>query len=208
MSWITSIVGSNNIVAFIKNLLCHLSGMSNSRYVYSIIVAGALCSLILIGLTTAYAQNDKFRAKLDGNNEVPPVDTPAEGVINFKTKDDMMTWKMNVTGITDATGAHIHQGMATENGEPIVDLLKSSKHSDAPAGLVLRGNITDSSLQGPMKGKTLEDLKTAMGNGNTYVNIHTADHPDGMIRGQVKIKGANETTTTGPMNMTDTTSTQ
>ena len=48
----------------------------------------------------------------------------------------------------------------------------------------MTGNVIDSSLQGPMEGKTLEDLKTAMGNGDTYVNVHTADHPDGMIRGQ------------------------
>ena len=46
-------------------------------------------------------------AKLDGNNEVPPVNTTSEGVINFKTKSGTMTWKMNVTGITDATGRRI-----------------------------------------------------------------------------------------------------
>lgn len=46
-----------------------------------------------------------------------------------------------------------------------------------------------------------------MGNGDTYVNVHTTDHPDGMIRGQVKIKGGNETSTAS-LNTTDTTSTQ
>jgi hypothetical protein len=162
---------------------------------YSVIVSAALFSLILLGATNTYAQNEKFRAKLDGNNEVPPVDTPAEGVINFKTKDDIMTWKMNVTGITDATALHIHQGMATENGEPIVDLMKSSKHSDRPTGMTMRGNFTDSDFQGSMTGKTLEDLKTEMGSGNTYVNVHTANHSDGMIRGQIMIKGTDDTTT-------------
>ena len=37
-----------------------------------------------------------------------------------------MTWKMNVTGITDATGAHIHQGKIGENGDIVVDLMKVS----------------------------------------------------------------------------------
>ena len=182
------------IVAFIKNIFC-LSGMAKNVYVYSVIISAALFSLILLGTTDTYAQNEKFRAKLDGNNEVPPVDTPAEGVINFKTKDDIMTWKMNVTGITDATALNIYQGMGTENGEPIVDLMKSSKHSDNPIGMTMRGNFTDSNLQGPMEGKSLEDLKAEMGTGNTYVNVHTTDHPDGMIRGQIKIKGTDDTTT-------------
>ncbi len=43
---------------------------------------------------------------------------------------------------------------------------------------------------------TVDDLKTAMGSGDTYVNFHTADHPDGIIRGQVKLKGSNATDST------------
>lgn len=59
-------------------------------------------------INQSYAQNEKYRAKLDGNNEVPAVNTTSEGVINFKTKNDMLTWKMNVTGTNDATGASIN----------------------------------------------------------------------------------------------------
>jgi len=59
--------------------------------------------------------------------------------------------------------------------------------------MVLRGNITDASLTGQMKGQTLADLKTAMTNGDTYVNVHTKDHPKGEIRGQIKLKGENAT---------------
>ena len=170
------------------------STMLYTKYMYLIAVASALTSLILVGATGAYAQNEKYRAKLDGNNEVPPVDTPAEGVINFKTKPDMLTWKMNVTGLSEATGLHIHEGSAGQNGDVIADLLKESKHSETPKGMIMRGNVTAASLQGSMQGKTLEDLKTAMGGGNTYVNLHTTDHPDGLIRGQLKQKGDNATT--------------
>lgn len=168
--------------------------MSYTKYMYLIVVASALTSLILVGATSAYAQNEKYRAKLDGKNEVPPVDTPAEGVINFKTKPDTLTWKMNVTDLSEATGLHIHQGSPGQNGDIIVDLLKESKHSETPKGMVMRGNVTAASLQGAMQGKTLEDLKTAMSGGETYVNLHTTDHPDGLIRGQLKQKGANTTT--------------
>ena len=192
---LNNLYACEDIEAFIKNIFCLFYNMAKNVYLYSVIISAALLSVILLGTTDTYAQNEKFRAKLDGNNEVPPVDTPAEGVVNFKTKDDIMTWKMNITGINDATALNIYQGMATENGEPIVDLMKTSKHSDSTTGMSMRGNFTDSDLQGAMDGKTLEDLKTEMGSGNTYVNVHTADHPDGMIRGQIKIKGIDDTTT-------------
>ena len=75
----------------------------------------------------------------------------------------------------------------------MVDLLKFSKHSATPKGMIMRGNVTDSSLTGPMAGQTLADLQTAIANGDTYVNLATSDHPDGEIRGQVKLKGSNTT---------------
>lgn len=88
---------------------------------------------------------------------------------------------------------HIHQGKIGENGEAVVDLLKSSKQKDRANGMIMRGNVTDSSLTGPMAGQTVADLKTAMGNGDTYVDIATASHPDGEIRGQINLKGGNAT---------------
>src|SRR6476619_5568817 len=120
--------------------------MSQIRTMYMIVLAVALASLVITTANSSYAQNEKYRAKLDGNNEVPAVNTTAEGVINFKTKNDMMTWKMNVTGTNDATGVNIHKGKAGENGEVVVDLMKVSKHSDNPKGMTMRGNVTDSSL--------------------------------------------------------------
>jgi hypothetical protein len=184
--------------------------MSRNAQIYSVIIAAAVISLMLIGITSTYAQNvqnGKFRAKLDANNEIPPVNSTAEGVINFKTKDDILTWKMNVSGITDATGLRIYQGMKTENGQAIVDLLKSSKHSDRVDGMQMRGNITESDFIGTMQGKTLEDLKTLLGSENTYVNVQTEDHPDGMIRGQVKLKGTDDSSTAS-MNMTSSSNAQ
>jgi hypothetical protein len=34
---------------------------------------------------------------------------------------------------------------------------------------------------GPMSGKQISDLMTAITNGETYVNIHTEKHPNGEI---------------------------
>ena len=159
--------------------------MSQIRTIYMIVLAVALGSLLITTATSSYAQNEKYRARLDGNNEVPAVKT-AEGIINFKTKNDMLTWKMNVTGANDPTGINIHKGKAGEKGEIVVDLMKVSKHSDNPKGMTMRGNVTESSLMGSMAGKTIADLKTAIANGDVYVNLKTQDHPDGLMRGQIK----------------------
>lgn len=181
--------------------------MSWTNKGYFVVVVAALVSLILVATATtqSYAQNEKYRAKLDGNNEVPAVNTTSEGVINFKTKNDMLTWKMNVTGTNDATGVNIHKGKAGENGEVVVDLMKVSKHSDNPKGMTMRGNVTDSSLTGSMAGQTIADLKTAMANGDTYVNLKTQDHPDGEIRGQIKLKGDNATSSANVTSSTNST---
>ena len=171
-----------------------------------IVLAVALTSLVVTTATSSYAQNEKYRAKLDGNNEVPPVNSTAEGVINFKTKNDMLTWKMNVTGTNDATGVNIHKGKGGGNGEIIVELMKVSKHSDNPKGMTMRGNVTDSSLTGSMAGQTIADVKTAMANGDTYINLKTQDHPDGLLRGQIKLKGDNATSSGNATSSTNSTS--
>jgi hypothetical protein len=62
--------------------------------------------------------------------------------------------------------------------------------------------INPSDFEGSLSGKTLTDLQSAMATEGTYVNILTSDHPDGEIRGQIKVSGS--TTKTG-MSSTNTT---
>ena len=62
--------------------------------------------------------------------------------------------------------------------------------------MIFRGNVTESGLKGPMQGKTIQDLVAAMDAGQIYVNVHTSEHPDGEIRGQI----INQEKTAGPTN--------
>ena len=130
------------------------------------------------------AQNQKFNAKLSGQQEVPPVQTTASGMAWFKPMQDKIWFKLNVTDMKGVTQAHIHTGKQGENGPILVTLYKS----DTPQpinGKLAYGNITANLLEGPMKGKQISDLATAMSNGSTYVNVHTEKHPNGEIRGQI-----------------------
>jgi hypothetical protein len=78
-------------------------------------------------------------------------------------------------------------GKMGANGDIIADLLNTptSKDKDTAYGMIIRGNISASSLKGPMQGKTLDDLATEIEKGDTYVNVHTTAHQNGEIRGQL-----------------------
>ena len=85
------------------------------------------------------------------------------------------------------TAAHIHSGKTGANGPILVTLFKTESPSSKPInGILASGNITNADLEGPMAGKTLIDLTKAMELGETYVNVHTEEHPNGEIRGQIK----------------------
>jgi len=165
--------------------------MSKNNNISSVLTITVLIAvtITMISATTfsnhiVLAQNQKFNAKLSGQQEVPPVQTTASGMAWFKPMQDKMWFKLNVTDMQGVTQAHIHTGKQGENGPILVTLYKS----DTPQpinGKLAYGNITANLLEGPMKGKQISDLATAMSNGSTYVNVHTEKHPNGEIRGQI-----------------------
>jgi len=174
--------------------------MEQNKTLHLAIIIGALISLVLVSTTYSnfvYAQN-KFRAKLDANNEVPPVDSTAEGVATFKVKDDAIKSKINITGITEVSVAQILMGKIGQNGDPIVDLLKTGEKTETTDGVAIKGNFTASDFEGSMQGKDLSALQSAMATNQTYVNIMTSDHPDGEASGHIYSKGS----TTGTQDTT------
>ena len=166
--------------------------MQHNKTLSLVIISGVLLTLLIASSTvssSAYAQN-KFRAKLDGNNEVPPVDSAAEGVATFKLKDDAIKSKINITGINDVSGAQIFIGKIGQNGDPIVDLIKTGEKTNAAGGVSIKGNFTASDLGGSLNGKDLSALQSAMAGNQTFVNIMTTEHPDGEITGHIYSKGS------------------
>ena len=181
--------------------------MINTRYLTLIVIGAALASLMVIGangLIDVNGQKEKYRAKLLGKNEVPKVNSTAKGSASFKSKKDILTWKINVTGLSNTTGAQLYLGNKSSKGDIIVDLMKSGNQSKTPLGFLMNGKISAADLKGPMQGKTVMDLKSAMNNSQTYVNILTSAHPDGEVRGPVKIILPKNQTITDVMNTTGT----
>jgi hypothetical protein len=172
--------------------------MLKNKMLAVVLISAMFLSLVFVSTINpqlTYAQDQKFKAQLSGDNEIPPVTTAADGKVKIKVKGDAIKSEINVTGISDVTGAHIYTGNKGGNGEPIVDLLKSGNKSNAEGRIIIQGEISPSDFEGSMTGKTLTDLQSAMATEGTYVNILTADHPDGEISGQIKVSGANATAT-------------
>jgi hypothetical protein len=125
----------------------------------------------LIATAPAVAEVVHFTAKLDGASETPPNDSKGvgEAQITLDTTAHKISWKVTYSGLTGpATMAHIHGPAAIGVAAPVVIPLPP------PLGSPIKGSadITDGQIG---------DLRANL----WYVNIHTAAHPAGEIRGQL-----------------------
>jgi CHRD domain len=153
---------------------------------------GALVIITIIGsvLGINYVQQqalgqEAFTAELSGEEELPPVNTDANGTITIQGSNQSLNYQLELSDMTNVTAAHIHFGNDDENGKIVVPLLQSN----SPSGLELEtlgGNFTAEAVQGPLTGLPLEQLIGFMGNGSTYVNVHSSEFPLGEIRGQIE----------------------
>ena len=122
-----------------------------------------------------FKETGTFKAELTGNDETPPGDTSASGNALFQLSSDgtKLTYWLNVKDLKGFTMAHIHQGKAGGNGEPVAELSMG------------KGTITSSDLKGPLEGKQISDLVKMIKSGEAYVNVHTQKNQMGELRGQV-----------------------
>jgi hypothetical protein len=127
----------------------------------------ALATAFLVA-GSAYAQD--VAVTLTGGEETPPVTTSATGQGKISvSKDHTVTGSIKTTGI-DGMMAHIHVGAPGQAGPPIVTLTKGADGSwTVPAGT-----------------KLTDDQFASFTSGKLYVNVHSADHRGGEIRGQLK----------------------
>lgn len=132
----------------------------------------AATAVLALSSMPALAETVNFAAELTGGSEVPAVDTAATGKLEatLDTESKVFTWNITYEGLSaEATAAHFH-GPAAEgaNAPPVVPI--------------------EGALASPIAGNaTLSDEQvTQLQAGEWYFNVHTAAHPDGEIRGQVK----------------------
>lgn len=132
---------------------------------------------------------DNYRAHLTGDEVVQPVETMATGQAIFRLSADgtELYYRLIVANITGVVQAHIHLAPAGVNG-PVVAWLFGPIEPGLGRynGVLAEGVITADDLVGPLNGNPLIELMTQIEDGNTYVNVHTADYLGGEIRGQIQ----------------------
>jgi CHRD domain len=146
--------------------------------------------------TSSSSSSDKiFSAKLTGDKEVPPVDTDATARIRLisNSQQDALDYRLSVSNLNGVvTGAHIHKGSASTNGPIVANLNIGGTFASASAGdggattsTSTGGTITSADLKGPLAGKQISDLIKLVDDGQAYANVHTRQHANGEIRGQL-----------------------
>ena len=130
----------------------------------------------------AFAQNNKLVANLLGSNEIPPITSTAAGMAEFTPTNNSISYRVIIESIDGVTSGHIHLGKPWENGKIIATLFNFNSPRDKVSE---HGLINASDLSGPLQGKPISNLISAMENGNAYVNIHTQKNMNGEIRGQI-----------------------
>ena len=131
----------------------------------------ATLALVTTVAVTGPAFADKYKAALDGKQEVPATASAGTGTadIDYDPASKKLSWKLTYTGLSGpATAAHFH-GPA-EVGK------------NAGVEVAIPG-ATSSPAEGSA---TLTEAQAAdLTGGKLYINVHTAANPGGEIRGQV-----------------------
>ncbi len=122
------------------------------------------------------------------------MDSAAQGkaVLELTTDSLGLRYRLDVQGIRNVTAVRIVLTQAKgKGGLPVVWLLPSAPPAvlidGRVDGVLAAGAISKGSLVGPLADKPLSALIEAMRSGKTYINVCTQSHPNGEIRGAIKV---------------------
>lgn len=141
-----------------------------------VMYAGLLAATLALsacGYAPMASNTVSLTATLAGSSEVPPNTSAASGtlVASLDKQTNLLTWTVSYSGLSGpAKAGHFHgPAMAGQNAGVALGFKDGV---DSP----IKGSAT-------LKPEQVADLLA----GKWYVNLHTAAHPGGEIRGQVAI---------------------
>lgn len=134
-------------------------------------VTGLMLAMITFMAPPAAAETMSFKPDLTSSSEVPPDSSKGTGsaAVTYDTVSKVLNGTVTFGGLTgNVTAAHLHgPAEAGKNAGPVVTMPATAS---------------------PLKGiATLTDAQAAdLTSGKWYVNVNTAAHKDGEIRGQLE----------------------
>ncbi len=131
------------------------------------IIAAAVLSL---AACSAIPYGNRINVTFSGDQEVPAVKTSASGSGTITINADKSVGGSITTAGVAGTMAHIHIAAAGKNGPVIVPMFKSG---DNTWSFAAGAKLTDAQYE-------------AYKAGDLYINVHSAEHKGGEIRGQLK----------------------
>jgi hypothetical protein len=124
----------------------------------------------MVVLWAGAAAGQEVKVALSGQNEIPPVTSPASGTGTLVVDADRsVSGRVTVSGMTP-TVAHIHDGAAGSNGPIVIPLTK----------------VSDSVWVVPPGTKLTDAQFESYKRGSLYFNVHSEAYRSGEIRGQIK----------------------
>ncbi len=147
------------------------------RKILFLVLISLSCLAVAAGAQTAVGV-------LNGSNEAPgPGDTDGFGLAGFRLEGNTISFSIMVQHLNPPTASHIHRGAAGVAGPVVIPLASSFPNNFASGVATANEDLIDEIRRNPA---------------GFYVNVHTADFPNGAIRAQLSpggfavANGANE----------------
>jgi hypothetical protein len=159
----------------------------------------AIAVVLALAVPAVAHAGASFRAKLTGYQEVPSVNTVAEGEFEGKLEGAGFSYTLTYAGLQGTVQqAHIHFAQPAVNGSIVVWLCGTTAlpgpagtpscpgQGGSVSGMVTADQVIAGS-QAPQQfpARAIDAVIDAMLSGVAYVNVHTTASPGGEIRGQV-----------------------
>jgi len=165
--------------------------------VLAVVVIALFVCVCILGVATGDVDPQQpdtivwdFEANLSGFNQIPIVNSPAIGNVKFRIDDDstriFYSFTIeNATNILSAGGATVNCGVEGINGS-IIMFLAGEMQGGYNNSYELSAERNFFDIINTSCGDNVKELINALNTEKLYVNVRSAAHPTGEIRGQIK----------------------
>lgn len=134
-------------------------------------------------LVVSFRSIPVFGVGLRGADVVPPVETQASGDAGLIFVPGAGSYVVHVERLEAVTGIHLHCGARGFSGPVGVTLFRG----DPVTRRVFQGRVVEPDAENACGWADLSSVVPALWSGGAYIDVHTAAHPEGELRGQIEV---------------------